>query len=1168
MNFSSKSKIVAGVLGLAMVLSLAVGFSTNVANAAALTAAQVQSIIGLLQSFGADQATINNVQASLTGGTPSTPSTPASGSYYFGTDLKLGMRGADVTALQNVVGISPATGYFGPLTLAKVKTYQSNNGISPVSGYVGPVTRAKLNGSGGAVVIPGGTTPVTPAIGTGLSVSSAVQPTASLAPQSAARVPFTKVNLTAGTDGDITVNNITVERTGLGADAVFSGIVLLDENGIQIGDAKTLNSNHQAFVGSAFTIKAGQTRTLTIAGNMASSLASYAGQVVSLSVVGVNAGSATVSGTLPITGAVQTINATLSLGSVSYAISSYDPNTSANKEIGTTGYKFAGIRVTAGSAEKLKLFSIRWNQSGSVSSSDLANIKTYVDGVAYDVAVSSDNKYYTTLFPGGLLIDKGLSKDIWVSADIVGSNASGRTIKFDIYKTTDLYLVGDTYGYGITPAVGSGSAADATSEFTASNPWFDGSKVTVTAGSATTISKSNVVPAQNIAVNVPNQVLGGFETNFKGEPVSVQQMVFTVATSGPTSYSPNSLLTSVSLYDETGAVVAGPVDATQTAAQVAATGQTITFTDTVTFPVGRKVYTLKGKIPSSAPNNQTIIVSTTPSTGWTNVTGQTTGNTVSLSSFSGAVTMNTMTVKSGSLAITVSGNPASQTMVAGGSARLFTNFQFDASQSGEDVRFSTFPIVESGTGTVTKITGCQLYDGNTALNSTAVNPAAGSNTFSFDNTLVITKGTVKTLSLKCNVASDATGTYLFGLAASPSMTVTGVTSGNTIDHTATLSNGPTMLVGNASLAFSADASSPSYKLSVANTTGNVMGVLNVHAANEAITLNKIWLGLTNTASSSPSDLTEVSIWDGSTKLTTISFTGASTTAPSAAFAYTVPKDSDKTLTIKADFAQIGNGQPITKSGRFIVLDYLSAEATGADSGVTVYGSGTAAFSGTRLFKSVPTIAKVSVPTNTLDNGTKSLLRFKVSADAAGPVSISKFTLRIATTTASVTGVNIYAYTDSGFSTPVSGLSSAGQMMATDLLATGNVVWKTSATNLAVYAQTSAAASTTVQVPAGGTRYFEVLGTVAGAASGASVSTQLQGDPSFPNNSPAVDNGDMHQASRVDGIVANGNDGVRDFFIWSPNSTSTSASVNDADWTNGYGVVGLPGTNMSAEVLSK
>ena len=70
--------------------------------------------------------------------------------FMFNKNLKMGATGSDVAALQDVLfaqGYLTATarGYFGALTVKAVKAYQLANGISPVSGFVGPLTRAVLN---------------------------------------------------------------------------------------------------------------------------------------------------------------------------------------------------------------------------------------------------------------------------------------------------------------------------------------------------------------------------------------------------------------------------------------------------------------------------------------------------------------------------------------------------------------------------------------------------------------------------------------------------------------------------------------------------------------------------------------------------------------------------------------------------------------------------------------------------------------------------------------------------------------------------------------------------------------------------------------------------------------------------------------------------------------
>ncbi|MEK7662415.1 MAG: hypothetical protein AAB355_02915 [Patescibacteria group bacterium] len=1114
-------------------------------------------------------------------------------SYSFSTNLKQGSTGTSVMNLQKVLNLNAATqvsssgagspgretSYFGSATKAAVIRFQNlyaSEVLTPVglrsgTGFVGAMSRAKLNAiCGGVSTVPAPTT------GGAMSVNAASQPSNALAVASASRVPFTRVTLTAG-PSDVTVNSITIERGGPALDAVFSGVVLLDEDGTQLGVAKALNSNHQASVGSPFTVRAGTSKTVTIAGNMATSLTSYAGQVVGLSVIAVNTGG-TVSGSLPITGALHTVNASLSIGTATLLIASYDPNGAQSKEIGTTGYKFSGIKVTAGSAEQVRVRNFRWNQSGSAGSSDLSNVMVYVDGTAYSAAISSDGKYYTANFGSGIVIDKGLSKEIWVQGDVIGSSSAGRTVQFDVYKNTDIYITGETYGYGITPtAAGNCNAVASTattgSEFinssitcassgTVGTPFFDGSKVTVSAGSITSISNATSVGAQNVAPNVPNQTLGGFDADIKGEAISVQQMVFSIATSSLTG---TGQITSISLYGPNGNIVAGPVDGAYVAG-----AQTATFTDLVTFPIGKGTYTIKGKIPSTFTSGS-LTVSTTPSSQWTTATGQTSGNSISLTG-SGLITMNAMTVKSGALTISVSGSPAAQTVVAGTQNYLFTNYQLNTTSSGEDVRFGSIPLTYTYDGTANYLTSCQLFDGSTALNSggNTVNPAStvltgAAVTYTFDQSLTVPKGTVKTLALRCNISSSATSSssYKWGVTSGASITTTGVTSGSDISETANTSTGPLMTMGSASYTITKASSNPSYTVVTAGTAGVTAGILNIQATNDTIALGQIALILTNNASSSASDINSVNLYDGGTFVGSGIFDGSATTMTvTLSPRLTIPKDSSKLLTIKVDTAAIDSASAASREGAFLAVDWdFNNSSTGTTTAYTSAGTALAATSlvdtavdGFRMFKAYPTLAKVAVPNLTPNQGNDTeLYRFSISAPAGGNgVGLGRFTLNIATTTGSaVSGtttarnLKVYAYTDSGFATPISGFTS-GLVVANvaELLNSGDNI---------------ATTSSIVQIPAGSTIYFKATGDVVNTAGtgtfGATITTRLTGDSTYLVNI----SGKMAQ------LVALGVGSDRDF-VWSPNATTSSTSTH-ADWTNGYGLPSLPSTGLDATTVS-
>jgi len=79
---------------------------------------------------------INALQAQITGA--------GTGTVCFNTDLQKGMTSDDVKNLQIKLAVTPTSGYFGPITFAAVKTFQTAHGIIN-TGYVGPLTRAALN---------------------------------------------------------------------------------------------------------------------------------------------------------------------------------------------------------------------------------------------------------------------------------------------------------------------------------------------------------------------------------------------------------------------------------------------------------------------------------------------------------------------------------------------------------------------------------------------------------------------------------------------------------------------------------------------------------------------------------------------------------------------------------------------------------------------------------------------------------------------------------------------------------------------------------------------------------------------------------------------------------------------------------------------------------------
>ncbi|MHB8660392.1 MAG: putative glycoside hydrolase [Minisyncoccota bacterium] len=133
-------------------------FSTNptpTSHAFGLTAAQIQAVLSLLSSFGADPTTLTRVDAALTGTVAPANISNTAASASSSTILSFGERSALVARLQQLLtaaGFSvSSTGYYGPVTLRAVERFQRTYSIvfsgTPLTtgyGLVGPRTWAKL----------------------------------------------------------------------------------------------------------------------------------------------------------------------------------------------------------------------------------------------------------------------------------------------------------------------------------------------------------------------------------------------------------------------------------------------------------------------------------------------------------------------------------------------------------------------------------------------------------------------------------------------------------------------------------------------------------------------------------------------------------------------------------------------------------------------------------------------------------------------------------------------------------------------------------------------------------------------------------------------------------------------------------------------------------------
>ena len=947
-------------------------------------------------------------------------------------------------------------------------------------------------------------------VGGGLTITLAPStPASGLVVGNAARVPFTRVNLTASSDADVTVKSLTVLRGGPSSDSNFAGVVLLNgDTSLQIGNYKTLNSNHQAVFDNDFVVKAGTTLPLVIAGNMnpVSDTGDYngGGEVITLGLVSIDT-NGTVTGSLPVTGNAMTKNGTLAIGSLTIANGGLNP-ADQTKNIGTDNYIFSSIKMTAGSAEDMHITHVIWDQNGTSADADVANLELVVDGaVVASVANPSDKKVNFDLSVTPIVIAKGNNKEASIRGDILSGSA--RTIDFDIRKNTDVVAEGQTFGYNVTPTFSNSS-----------EPYFSGN-ITTIAGGTLTVGKANLV-SKNVAEGADQQELGTFTLQVEGEPVDITSLKMT--NTSTTS------VTNMTVYNPNGDVVAGPTEP--------ATGVT-TFTDTITVPVGISTYTVKGDLDSAFTAGDTMKL-TLNVDAWV-ARGSETNNTLTAGTDltpDGDVAVDTLTVKVGALSITNRNTPAAQNVLVGQQDFEFLSFTIDATASGEDMRLQQLIFNMNGTGTEADITGITVLDGATALN--VPDNGASSVTVDLVNPLIITKGTSKTLSLQADITGTGTAGQTYSFTTSASTTPTGVSTGNTITATVTGDGQVMTIIANGGLEVATDAANPQSTLfAVGDTTGatgvTIGEVRMMATTGEDILLDSV--NLTTTGSSINSTVGTVYLYDGATKVAEATPTTTAAVYLDVVDNVIIPKGAKgKKFTVKADFFAISDSSP-SASGNSVAVNVAAGNALGkgSASNAVIASLGSMAGSTHYAFRSVPTVAKGTLSSNVLTNGTLELYRWTVSADAAGDIGLGNFTFNVATSGVTVT--NFYV-TDE-----------------TDDTQLNDTVVTTQSPTIEITFNPGGGGIVERQISASATRTYVLKGTVTGSSSGDSVQVSLDGD------SAAL--------SATTETLASARADAQDDFIWT-DRTATSHATTTADWISGYRVKGLPSSNTSPEVLSK
>jgi hypothetical protein len=247
---------------------------------------------------------------------------------------------------------------------------------------------------------------------------------------------------------------------------------------------------------------------------------------------------------------------------------------------------------------------------------------------------------------------------------------------------------------------------------------------------------------------------------------------------------------------------------------------------------------------------------------------------------------------------------------------------------------------------------------------------------------VLAKNAFLTIEVWGKIGSGITTATLDSITST--MTVSGTTA---LSSQSASSNTTGQVISSAAgrLTTAIDASTASSKIVSGNQTIDVAS-FKFNAVNDAHTITEI---VATTTATGATAIVSVILKDGATTIATVPFVG--TTVTFSGLSIAVPANTSKVLTVALQIDGIGSGMGQTGANAQVSMTTYKANTSQGTPVTQADESGFAIRSGNTIlvYKSIPTITNVTLPSTVLAAGTNTLGKFTVAADAAGAISWNK-----------------------------------------------------------------------------------------------------------------------------------------------------------------------------------
>ncbi len=1017
---SKLAKKFATIATVITVLAMVVG---PVAPAQAQTTAELQAQVAALQA----QLSALLAQLGSTTGTTGTTGTLPTGCASFDRNLKVGMTGADVKCLQQVLNSDSATQvaasgvgapgaetmYFGAKTAAAVSKYQVKQGIVAVgTGFVGTLTRAKLNaggtsagtgtgtGSGGTVV----SGVVTASLASDNPVSASIVTDSTAGDGAQSLIPVLKVNLSNGTASPITVTTMKFTRSGISADADISQAYIYD------GDTKLAEYNSFSSAVLTFnstglvTIPANSVKTITLKVDLADTT-DAGGKTIRFSVNAVSdivSNASSIGGTFPIAGNYMTTAQTATLGKLTVAVQATNPATPDP----TTGVEVMKFTLAAAD-QKVEVRQIIFSNVGTVAYTDLANYQLLDAATPIGSVIASANSDKTVVMTLAtpLVIEKGTTKNMTLKADIL--SGTNRTYRFSFQNMTDISAYDTQYGIYLKP--------------NQSDSWtiLNGAEATIQTGKVT-ISRDTASPSGNISATSTNVVLAKFKVKATGEDVKVTdlrvQIYGSIGTVG--------MYQTAVYYDGTQMGQTTTTMNTQTTYASETEGGTVfSFGNTLVLPAGvEKIIEIRSDVKNRSGGAIDANSTLTVKVGDFTATGKTSAATVTVSSATGYQ----LTVSAGTLAVAMnqavpSWTAAVPTGVAGATNVLIGSFILTAG-SGEGANITSIAAQIASTSAPTtantEFQNVRIYKGTlasgvqvgSALNNGGTPTASTTYTLYPSPYLSLNAGEQVVLNVYADILTGADTDNIRNVALG-AVSGTGKVTNTSVDSSGWVTGQNAVVSSGGYVGVFADSGTPLANLVVMGTTGVEFAKFKFSASSspEAMTISGIVATTTLGGSATVGSVSNLVLTSSKTPSWSVTLTGLSSAGVAdfsglmASNPLVIAAGVDDVITLKANISSYPNAV----SGSSITFGMATSTYRGeSGSPTTIAPAYRVAGNAQTIYKTKPTISNITQVGSTLTNSTLSLIKFRIAADAKGDVDLQRVNISVAVNDITTTTGNI------------------------------------------------------------------------------------------------------------------------------------------------------------------